>query len=53
VDSGDTEEELWKNGTAHIIKVHATEDAHITPQFKEITVHKIFLIPRFFGLCKN
>ena len=35
VASGDTEEELLKNGTVHIIKVHGTEDADITPQFKE------------------
>jgi len=33
--SGNTEEELWKKGTAHIIEVHGTEDADITPQFKE------------------
>jgi predicted small metal-binding protein len=36
VASGDTEEELWKNGTAHIIKVHGREDADIAPQFKEL-----------------
>jgi predicted small metal-binding protein len=35
VTSGETEEELWKNGAEHIIKVHGTEDADITPQFKE------------------
>lgn len=35
VASGETEEELWKNGTEHIIKVHGTEDADITPRFKE------------------
>ena len=35
VASGESEEELWKNGTEHIIKVHGTEDADITPQFKE------------------
>jgi predicted small metal-binding protein len=35
VARGDTEEELWRDGTAHIIKVHGTEDSDITPQFKE------------------
>jgi len=32
VSSGETEEELWKNGTEYIIKVHGTEDADITPR---------------------
>jgi predicted small metal-binding protein len=35
VARGETEEELWGEGVEHIIKVHGTEDADITPQFKE------------------
>ena len=35
VARGETEEELWGEGAEHIIKVHGTEDADITPQFKE------------------
>ena len=31
VSSGETEEELWKNGTEYIIKVHGTEDAGYNP----------------------
>ena len=36
VATGETEEELWGEGAEHIIKVHGTEDAGITPQFKEL-----------------
>jgi len=32
---GETEEELWGEGAEHIIKMYGTEDADITPQFKE------------------
>ena len=36
VATGETEEELWGEGADHITKVHGTEDADITPQFKEL-----------------
>jgi predicted small metal-binding protein len=29
-----TEEELWKNGTDHIVKAHGMKIEDITPQFK-------------------
>ncbi len=32
---GETEEEFWGVAVEHIIKVDGTEDADITPQFKE------------------
>jgi predicted small metal-binding protein len=32
---GETEEELWKAGTEHVIKVHGMKAGDITPQFKE------------------
>ena len=35
IATGETEEELWGEGAEHIIKVHGTEDADITSQFKE------------------
>ena len=35
IATGETEEELWGEGADHITKVHGTEDADITPQFKE------------------
>jgi predicted small metal-binding protein len=35
VATGNTEEELWKKGSEHILKIHGTEDADITPQFKQ------------------
>ena len=31
---GETEEELWRNGTEHLIKVHGMKAEDITPQFK-------------------
>ena len=34
VARGITEEELWKNGTEHIVKVHGMKVEDITPQFK-------------------
>ena len=34
VARGMTEEELWKNGTEHIVKVHGMKVEDITPQFK-------------------
>ncbi len=34
VARGETEEELWGNGTEHIIKVHGMKAEDITPQFK-------------------
>ena len=35
VATGETEDELWEEGSEHILKIHGTEDADITPQFKE------------------
>jgi len=35
VARGMTEEELWRDGTEHIIKVHDMKDEDITPQFKQ------------------
>jgi len=35
VARGMTEEELWKEGTEHIIKVHGMKAEDITPQFKQ------------------
>jgi len=32
---GMTEEELWRDGTEHIVKVHGMKAGDITPQFKE------------------
>jgi predicted small metal-binding protein len=34
VARGMTEEELWKDGTDHIVKVHGMKIEDITPQFK-------------------
>ena len=34
VARGKTEEELWKDGTAHIVKAHGMKIEDITPQFK-------------------
>jgi len=34
VSKGMTEEELWKDGTEHMIKVHGMKREDITPQFK-------------------
>ena len=31
---GETEEELWRDGTEHLIKVHDMKAEDITPQFK-------------------
>ena len=35
VAKGMTEEELWRDGTEHIIKVHSMKAEDITPQFKQ------------------
>lgn len=35
VAKGTTEEELWRDGTEHIIKVHGMKDGDITLQFKQ------------------
>jgi predicted small metal-binding protein len=35
VAKGMTEEELWRDGTEHIIKVHGMKAGDITPQFKQ------------------
>ena len=34
VAKGMTEEELWRDGTEHIVKVHGMKIEDITPQFK-------------------
>ncbi|HEY7082625.1 MAG TPA: DUF1059 domain-containing protein [Nitrososphaeraceae archaeon] len=34
VARGMTEEELWKDGTEHIVKAHGMKIEDITPQFK-------------------
>lgn len=34
VARGMTEEELWKDATEHIVKVHGMKIEDITPQFK-------------------
>jgi predicted small metal-binding protein len=34
VARGNTEEELWKDGTEHIVKAHGMKTEDITPQFK-------------------
>ena len=31
---GESEEELWRDGTEHLIKVHGVKAEDITPQFK-------------------
>jgi predicted small metal-binding protein len=35
VARGMTEEELWRDGTEHIINVHGMKAEDITPQFKQ------------------
>ena len=35
VAKGDTEEELWKDGTQHVMKVHGMKVEDVTPQFKD------------------
>lgn len=35
VARGMTEEELWRDGTEHIIKAHGMKAEDITPQFKQ------------------
>jgi predicted small metal-binding protein len=35
VAKGETEEELWKDGTQHVIKVHDMKAEDVTPEFKE------------------
>jgi predicted small metal-binding protein len=35
VAKGETEEELWKDGTEHVIKVHGKKAEDVTPQFKD------------------
>ena len=34
VVEGETEEEIWRNGTEHLIKAHGMKAEDITPQFK-------------------
>jgi len=34
IAKGMTEEELWKDGTEHIVKAHGMKVEDITPQFK-------------------
>ena len=34
VAKGESEEELWRDGTEHLIKVHGVKAEDITPQFK-------------------
>ena len=34
IATGMTEEELWKNGTEHVVKAHGMNIEDITPQFK-------------------
>lgn len=34
VARGNTEEELWRDGTEHLVKVHGMKIEDITPQFK-------------------
>ncbi len=34
VAKGETEEELWRDGTEHLIKAHGMKAEDITPQFK-------------------
>ena len=41
VARGMTEEELWKDGTEHIVKVHGMKIEDITPQFKNYYKHHI------------
>jgi predicted small metal-binding protein len=41
VARGETEEELWENGTEHIVKVHGMKIEDITPQFKNYYKHYI------------
>jgi len=35
VAKGETEEELWKDGTQHVIKVHDMKAEDVSPEFKE------------------
>jgi predicted small metal-binding protein len=35
VAKGETEEDLWKDGTQHVIKVHGMKTEDVTPEFKE------------------
>jgi len=35
VAKGMTEEELWRDGAEHIIKVHGMKAGDITPQFRQ------------------
>jgi predicted small metal-binding protein len=34
VAKGETEEDLWKDGTEHLIKAHGVKAEDVTPQFK-------------------
>ena len=34
VAKGETEEDLWRDGTEHLIKTHGMKVEDITPQFK-------------------
>jgi predicted small metal-binding protein len=35
VARGETEEELWKDGTQHVVKVHGMKAEDVTQQFKD------------------
>jgi len=35
VAKGETEDELWKDGTEHVIKVHGMKAEDVTPEFKD------------------
>ncbi|PWU82051.1 MAG: hypothetical protein DLM72_03815 [Candidatus Nitrosopolaris wilkensis] len=47
VARGDTEEELWRDGTEHIIKVHGTEDADITHNLKRVINSTLSILNMF------
>jgi predicted small metal-binding protein len=55
VAKGETEEELWRDGTEHLIKAHGMKAEDITPQFKYhykqyvITVYNA--IKKTRGIC--
>jgi predicted small metal-binding protein len=41
VAKGETEEELWRDGSEHLIKAHGVKAEDITPQFKNYYKHYI------------
>ena len=54
VVEGETEEELWRNGTEHLIKVHGMKAEDITPQFtidNTSNITKIRITSPSFDLC--